>query len=490
MDALLRAWNALDARRRTLVVALACVAIVGAAIAILAERDTRVDLFAEPLRGEQVEEVAERLADWNVPFIAAGDNVRIDAGRRNDVLLKLALLGIPHAHLASLDDALAKAGPLTPQSVLDAQQLDGRAGDLASGLRGVAGVEDARVVIAAARDGTFADQGAGEPASASVRLTVRPGVTLAPRVVAALRAYVAAGVPGLAPARVAILDERGFAFDDAATAGEDGPGMQASLQSALDGALGAGASIVRVRVVTDPRASRRRDVVTRPFGTPLATTTVDEHFKSASKQYAKSNETLDRGSDVRDENVEVPAGRIERISVAIAVDESRGFDAGKIRDFAIGTLGLVTSRGDAVSVSAIPFPHDSNAARGLPIVAALGALASLVPSTLVAVAILLAVRYGAKPCAIACESFVRRISAERASRAVAAVATFAPAHVRGALAGEPAHTAAAIISALPAATATAVLEMYPPEERAAIVRRMSRAASPAVPDHETVLRRG
>lgn len=68
--------------------------------------------------------------------------------------------------------------------------------------------------------------------------------------------------------------------------------------------------------------------------------------------------------------------------------------------------------------------------------------------------------------------------------------TFAPSHVRGALANEPPHTAAAIISALPAATATAVLDMYPPEERAAIVRRMSRAAAPVVPDYETVLRRG
>jgi hypothetical protein len=42
---------------------------------------------------------------------------------------------------------------------------------------------------------------------------------------------------------------------------------------------------------------------------------------------------------------------------------------------------------------------------------------------------------------------------------------------------------------LPAATATAVLELYPPEERAAIIRRMQRAASPAVPDYESVLRR-
>ncbi|MBD5633534.1 MAG: hypothetical protein IAI49_03545 [Candidatus Eremiobacteraeota bacterium] len=353
-------------------------------------------------------------------------------------------------------------------------------------MRGVAGVEDARVVIAGAREGTYGDEGGTGTASASVRLTMRPGATLSPRTVAAFRAYVAAGVPGLAADRVAILDNRGFTFNDAAASGDETNTLQTSLQSALDQALGAGAAIVRVRVVVDGRAVRRRDVVRRPLGTPVASTTSDEHFKSANKQYAKSNATLDRGSDVRDENVDTPAGRIERISVAVALDESRGFDVGKIKALAEATLGLVPARGDVVSIEPMRFPHDAKASRSMPWLAALGAVTTIVPATLVALAILLAVRYGAKPFAGACETLVQRIGVERASRAVA---TFAPAHVRGALAGEPPHTAAAIISALPAATATAVLDMYPPEERAAIVRRMSRAAAPAVPDHETVLRR-
>jgi flagellar motor switch protein FliG len=63
-----------------------------------------------------------------------------------------------------------------------------------------------------------------------------------------------------------------------------------------------------------------------------------------------------------------------------------------------------------------------------------------------------------------------------------------PARVRGALAGEPPHVAAAVISALPAATATAVLELYPQEERAQIVRRLTRAASDLVPPAEELLR--
>jgi flagellar motor switch protein FliG len=59
--------------------------------------------------------------------------------------------------------------------------------------------------------------------------------------------------------------------------------------------------------------------------------------------------------------------------------------------------------------------------------------------------------------------------------------------VRGALANEPPHAAAAIISALPAATAAAVLDMYPEHERAAIVRRMQRPASPLLSDAESFI---
>jgi flagellar M-ring protein FliF len=486
VESVLRRWNGLDARGRMFVAALACALVVATALAFALQRDTRAPLFAAPLRSEQVEEVSERLAEWNVPFVVTADNVRVDGGARNDLLLRLAMLGIPHAHLASLDDALAKAGPLTPQSVLDAQALDGRAGDLASGLRGVAGVEDARVIIAPAREGTFADDGSSHAATASVRLTLRPGAELSHATVEGLRAYVADGVPGLAPDHVAILDDRGYTFAEESDGASEGSALQASLQSALDQALGAGATVVRVRMLLDASSTHHREIDRQPLGGAIGTTSSDEHFKSASKQYAKSNATVDRGSVVRDENVDTPPGRIERISVAVAVDAARGFDLAKIEALARATLALDPARGDIVSVTSIPFPRAANASRALPLLSIFASIAGIVPATLVAFALLGALRYGAKPFIGACESFAQRIAVERTSRAVTG---FAPAHVRGALANEPPHTAAAIISALPAATATAVLEMYSAEERAAIVRRMARATAPAVPDYETVLRR-
>jgi flagellar M-ring protein FliF len=269
---------------------------------------------------------------------------------------------------------------------------------------------------------------------------------------------------------------------------DDAAALQASLQSALDLVLGPGSSIVRVRINYDPRVRALRDVVRRPAGArAILATTTDERFKSAVKQYTKTSASLDRGSEVQDERVDTPAGRVERLSVAIAVDARRRADLGKIRALASAALGLDPARGDVVSVEELPFPRDVPARAGT-LAAALAFASALGPPVAVALAFVASLRASGRPLLTLYDAIAHRVALRRASRS--ATANVPPAQVRGVLQNEPPHTAAAIISALPAATATAVLEMYPPEERAAIVRRMSRAAAPVVPDCDAVLRRG
>jgi flagellar M-ring protein FliF len=490
LEAVVARWKALSPKQRTFAFLFAGAAIFAMLLAWFLERDTHVALFSTPLESAQIAEVTERLAEWNVGFIATPDNVRVESSQRNDLLLKLSLAGLPHARLDSTSDALAKAGPLTPQAVLEAQQRAGLAGDIAAGLRGLAPVADARVIIAPAEAGTYADE-AGHDASASVRLSLREGSTLDRSVALGIRQYVAAAVPGLVPSRVALLDDRGSTLgeDAAANAGGEEATLQASLQSALDLAVGAGATIVRARVSYDPRTRETHEIVRKPIGSrPVAETTTDEHYTSASKKYGKTVGTVDRGSDVQEYKTDVPAGRMERLSVAVAVDQNRHLDLAKIRSLAMGTLGMVSSRGDTLSIEEIPFARSATPAPIPTWVLGLGSLGAIVPSLCLAGAIAFATLFAAKPLGAALEKATEHMALGRATRAIST--TYAPAHVRGALRGEPPHTAAAIISALPAATATAVLEMYSPEERAAIVRRMQRAATPAMPDYETVLRRG
>jgi flagellar biosynthesis/type III secretory pathway M-ring protein FliF/YscJ len=465
--------------------AFAVVALIATSFA--ATRDNRIALFAVPLTADQLSEVQTRLAAWNVPYAPVPDNVRVAAGKRSDILLRLSIAGVPHAHLATSAELFAHAGALTPQSVLEAQTRDGLASDLALGLRGLDGVADARVIIAPARTGMYADE-TSHDASASVRITLASGAHINARTLAGIRAFVAGGVPGLEAGHVAVLDDRGLApetgADDAGAA--DADGVAAELQSALDAAFGPNATIVRVHREAVGERRDVHDVRRTALGGTLSRSASDERYTSNVKKYAKANSIEERGSDTHDETLVALPGATGRRSVAVFVDAAKGLDLAKIRLLAEATAGVDPARGDVVRVEAVRFaaaaaPRGS----GIPAWALVGAFAGILPQAIVALSIALAGWFGARPAYLLAVKVVESANVRATSREVAGIP---PARVRGALAGEPPHIAAAIISALPAATAAAVLELYPPDERAAIVRRLARAASPLVPGAEELIR--
>ena len=477
--ALLRQFGTLP---RTRVIAVAAFFVVVASVVALGvvSHPARTKLFAASLFPEQLTEVEERLAEWNTPFTPVSDNVLVEAARRNELLLKLSLAGVPHAHVAGSQEILAKVAAFTPQAVIDEQTRTGLADDIALALRGIAGVRDASVSIAPARAGAFADESSSD-ASASVRLQL-DGDPLSADVTAGVRAFVAASVPGLRPERVTILDDRGSSTqlanaDESAT-------LQSSLQSALDTMLGAGASIVRVHVDVDRRSISSHDVRRSPLGVmPIASTTQDERYAGEGKQYGKSSQQLDRGSDTRESTANTDGPRTSRISAAVIVDAARGADLAQIRELSVATLGIDPHRGDTVDVQAIPFSRQV-APKKDPWWLLYGAIVPAVPAIITAAFGLALLRFGREPVREIARAFAQRVRVTRTSQAIDGAA---PAQVRSALRDEPPHTAAAIISALPATTAAAVLDMYPAQERAAIVRRMQRPASPIVGDARELL---
>jgi len=452
---LLRRWNGVPTTVRFGAAALGAVVLIAAVAATLAAHPSRVPLFPAPLHAEQLSEVEERLAAWNVAFTPSADNVVVDSRRRNDLLLRLSLAGVPHAHLSSTGEALAGIGVLTPQAVIEAQTRAGLAGDIEASLRGIEGIDDARVIIAPAKAAEFGDD-APRDASASVRLRLRPGAQLSRETIAGIRSFVAASVAQLEPARVTILDDRGVAPADGATNSDDAAGLQRSLQSALDAAFGEGAAIVRVRAEYETARTAARDLHRSPLGTT-------------------THESL----------AQTPPGALRRLTAAVFVDQSRALDLDKVRELAAATVGYDVRRGDALAVEAVDFRHEPPAREdGWRI--AYGLLEPLAPAAIVVIGLIACVRAAMPSLATLVSSLVERGIVERTSKAAAG---FPPARVRSMLEQEPPHAAAAIISALPAATATAVLELYPPHEREAIVARMQRAHSPLLPDAHELLRR-
>ena len=485
MDAARLAARIVALPSRVKLAAAGAVLLVGllVAVALLVTRDPRVALFATPLRADQLAEVETRLAAWRVPYAPLADNVRVDPRRRADLLLRLGLAGIPHPHLVGSGEALAHVGALTPQTVLEAQTRDALAADLAQGLRGLDGVADARVIVAPGRGGIYADDPARD-ASASVRITLAPGARLGATTVAGIRAFVAGGVPGLDPSHVTVLDDRGVL--DGGDGASDDDALQGSLQSALDAAFGSGATIVRVH--REPLGEVRESHDVRRAGLPavLTRTNDDERYASEKKRYAKLTATEEHGSETRDERRVAAADATARLSVAVFVDIARGLDVDAIRTLAEAAVGIDRRRGDALRVEAVRFATPAVVpVRALDGWAVAGLVAGTIPQLAIAAAAVVLIALGARPA----YALVVRIAERAAVRTAAgASAGLPPARVRGALAGEPPHVAAAVISALPAATATAVLELYPHEERAQIVRRLTRAASDLVPPAEELLR--
>jgi len=474
-------WNNVPKNARIAGSFLLTCAVALSIVAAMLAHPQRVLLFSTALHAEQLSEVEERLASWNVQFTPVADNVFVQPNRRSDLLLRLSLAGVPHAHVESSGDVLDKIGALTPQAVIDAQTRDGLAGDIELGLRGIDGVQDAKIIVAPAKPAYFADETARE-ASASVRLRLQPGAQLSSNAIDGIRSFVAASVPGLDARHVTIVDDRGVALGDAAE-GSDAAELQSSLQSALDAAVGTGATIVRVHVDYDRRRLQSTLERRLPAGAAIAGTLQHEHYDGGGKHYDRTDQQLDRGSETRQFSATSAGGRIARITAAVFVDSSRGADLYQVRSLAAAALGIDPHRGDSLQVGIIAFRH-AIVPRKDAWWLAYGAIVPLLPTLVSALAVLVALRWILPAIGAVVHPILER---SRIARGAAAVSGIPPARVRGALEKEPPHAAAAIISALPASTAAAVLDMYPPEERAAIVRRMQRPASPLLTDPESFI---
>ena len=474
-------WNALGARRRATIGAIVLVAVIATALFGLALHPARTSLFSTPLYPGQLAEIEEQLAAWNEPFTPIDRNVVVAAGRRNALLLRLALVGLPHDHITDSAEALAGIGVLTPQSVVDAQARVGLAGDIERALRGMHGIRDARVIIAPARRASFADESA-TPATASVRLRSVDGMEIDAREARGIRRFVAASVPALLPQRVTLLDDGGRAFEPASDVGIAASArLQQTLQSALDRAFGAGSTIVRVLEERDPATQSISTLTRTPYGAgALRESNASERYRKGGMGYDRSNVQRERGVAQRRVSESIPAGTLRQRDVAVFVDARRIGDLAAIRALVRTAAGIDPRRGDRLVVEALPFPQRRGAARdGWWL--AYGAIVPSLPALIALIAGLLVLRAMRAPLRWAARAAIRALRSRPIAREIGG---YAPMQLRGALRDEPPHAAAAMMSALPASTVAAVLELYPPEERAAILRNMARTRSPLVPSAE------
>ncbi len=292
-------------------------------------------------------------------------------------------------------------------------------GELQRTISGLTTVQSARVHIAMPEDSLFVET--QRPTTASVAIATRPGMQLSPQEVRGITQLVAGAVEGLKPENVTIVDQNGTVLRPSALDGGvagDGSALkhtqdqllakekyesdlQESLQGLLDTTIGAHRSAVRVATQMNFDANSTETKSYAPQGTVLSEKTKRESLVGAGGRpgaigipgtttnvVPTYQGTANNGGNTRYNNTEATRnyqvgeqnvkhvdapGKVTRLSVAVLVNVPppaanaapnaapyavSAATVQKIRSAISAAAGIDPTRGDQVSVEAIPFAPD------------------------------------------------------------------------------------------------------------------------------------
>ncbi len=354
-------------------------------------------------------EILAKLEAMEIPYQLQGDGstILVPSNQSRRLRMSLAGQGLPAGgsvgyELFDKSDAIGQTS-----FVQNVNQLRAMEGELARTIRSIDSVANARVHLVLPRRELFTSEKKQEP-SASIVLKVRNG--FGPSQVSAIQHLTAAAVPGLTPARVAIIDDKGKLL----AAGVDAElqsGVVANIQDntaeyeslianrvhALVGSV-SGPENVRVQVaarINLERISENAEIFDPNGRVIRSSSTIDEETEeeSAKAKSSSLSESLPEGaappaageakgsSDKRSEetsNFEISrttrsktseAGAIERLSVAVLVNgvmkpqkdgvkiyEPRSAEELKqIEDLVRTAIGFDEKRGDEVRIINLRF---------------------------------------------------------------------------------------------------------------------------------------
>ena len=271
-------------------------------------------------------------------------------------------------------------------------------GELERTITAVEGVQSARVLLVMPRDRLFATE-KDKTASASIMLTVRRGMKLAPHQVLSIGQLVSTAVPGMSEGSVTITDQQGNLLSDSTDKEETAIGsprkhmdfrrgveeeLTRKAQDMLDRSIGPGLAIVRVSAELDFRQierynetydSENRVVVRETIssekssepitlaGAGMARVAVGTPSDIAVEQAMGQMNREDIDTEYRvpsgRETVVDKGGRIARLSVSVSVargTEPRSPDSlQQIERMVRSAVGFSSSRQDSIEVLEMPF---------------------------------------------------------------------------------------------------------------------------------------
>ncbi|AUW94985.1 MAG: flagellar M-ring protein FliF [Sulfobacillus thermosulfidooxidans] len=312
------------------------------------------------------------------------DQVRVDLADQN---IPSGTVGLPQPLTFSLGE--------TDQEITLSQLANVEA-ELEATINSINGVHDSRVLINEPSPALFGESTA-QP-TASVFLDLNPGANLSGAQVKGIMNLVAHSVSGLSPAQVTVVDQTGALLsqnalnnqpssqitgtNQAELAAEDQVDSQIAqnVTSMLDQVLGPGAAVVRVNAtlnfdqstvsstnygkavlssqqVTTNTSTQAAGATTQTAGAGGNTPTYPVTTSGTGPSKSTSNSTISHWLvDTQSTHQVIPAGSINRMTVAVAVDKPlTAAQSASLKNLVAAAAGVDKARGDVVTILGQPF---------------------------------------------------------------------------------------------------------------------------------------
>ena len=379
--------------QRTLVVIGVAVLVLGAvALSSWLSKPTMTPLFTG-LSATDASAIVDHLESEAVTYelTDGGSTIMVPNDKVYPMRIAVASAGLPASSDGggySLLDDMGMTSSEFQQEVTYQRALEG---ELAKTIGAINGVEAATVKLALPEDSVFVDE-KGAP-TASVFVKTAPGVALESDKVESIVHLVSAGIEGMSPTDVAVIDADGKVLS--AIGGTSGNGLQgnqtaeyearvaSNVQQMLERIVGAGNAVVTVTADLDyDQAARVTETYTPAENAPpiSETSTLEEYTGSgqavggvlgpdgntttgddADGSYRKESETLNNTVNKTVEEVTTTPGAVRRQSVSVVVSQDAGgnLDMADLQETVVAAAGIDEARGDVVSVSRMEFDTSS-----------------------------------------------------------------------------------------------------------------------------------
>ncbi|AEE44811.1 flagellar basal-body MS-ring/collar protein FliF [Cellulomonas fimi] len=393
VDRLTGAVRQFSIAQRTLGLIGVAVLLLGAfALSTYLSRPTMSPLFSG-LSGADASAVVDELTAAGVQYQLAdgGSTVLVPDAQLYDQRIRLAAAGLP-TNADGGGYSLLDEMPMT-SSEFQQQTTYQRAleGELARTVGAIDGVESASVKLALPEESVFVSEKADPTASVFIR--TRPGTSLSLDQVQAIVHLVSAGIDGMTPTDVAVVDATGEVLSAVGTGTTGGVAGQqasdyearvaASVQALLDPLVGPGRSAVTVTAEIDQSQTDRtvEEFTATPDTPPLASSTTTETYTGGAASgaagvlgpdniqvpngdgttgegsYESTTEDVTNAVNKSTERTTQGPGAIQRQSVAVVLDEKAAapIDLAQLRETIAAAAGIDPERGDTIAVQAVPF---------------------------------------------------------------------------------------------------------------------------------------